>query len=155
MRIFLLALFISGCYEQQHRDWITLLSSQKWYEDIKGKEKRLVGKIYDKGITKWIVKGEIPAEKGIVKDEVLAYKKGEEYNRFLFETGAVIYDLYLEDFWAVEKMIKVLSLDNENEAKRLSSKKFEIIGKERVVVVIEGGKEIKRKEFVPRMIRER
>lgn len=153
MKILLFALLISGC-EWQNKDWVGL-SSQKWYDDINAKEKRLVGKIYDKGITRWIVKEDIKAEKGIVKDEALAYKKGEEYNRFLFETGSVIYDLYLEDLWVEKKIIEILALDNPKEAKRLSSKKFEIIGKERVIFVEEGGKEVKRREFVPRMIREK
>lgn len=154
MRIFILALLICGC-QAENGNWAPLLSSQKWYDDIDAKEKRLIGKIYDKGITKWIIKEDFKAEKGIVKDEVLAYKKGEEYNRFLFETSVTLYDLYLEDFWACKRMIEVLKLDDPKEAKRLYKKKFEIIGKERVVFVEEGGKEIKRREFVPRMIKEK
>jgi|GEM_PF-3630765 len=149
MRILLVSLLIFGC--ENGREWIPLLSSSKWYQDIPAKEKRLKGKIYDKGITRWIVKGDIRGEKGIVKDEELEYKKGEEYNRFLFEPGFTIYELYLGDFWVEEKLVEILNLKKEP----LSSKKFEIIGKERVFEVMEGGRKIKRREFIPGMIREK
>lgn len=156
MKTLLVILLFIGCScSKDNKEWTTILSSdEKWYKDIKEKEKTLCGKIYDKGTTKWIIKKDRP-ESGIIKDEMLAYKNGEAYNRFLFETGSIIYDLYLENFWVERKMIELLSLDNVNEAKRLSNKKFEIIGKKRIVIVKEGGKDIKRIEFVPRMIRER
>ncbi|MEW6680239.1 MAG: hypothetical protein AB1297_04335 [bacterium] len=152
MKIFLLGLFLVGCVEQK-KAWIPILSSQKWYQDIAGNEKRLTGKIYDKGITRWIIKGDIKAEKGVIQEKALEYKKGEEYNRFLFETGVVIYDLYLGDFWEEERLEKIIGLDKE--AKALSSKKFEIIGKERIFFVEEGGKKIKKRELIPGMIRQK
>ncbi len=152
MRIFLLALLMFGCGDNK-KAWIPLLSSQKWYQDIKADEKRLTGKIYDKGITRWIVKGDFKGEKGVIPDEALKYQKGEEYNRFLFEPGFTIYELYLGDFWVEEIMEKVLNVNNPEESKRLSDKKFEIIGKEMVFFVEEGGKKIKRRGFVPGMIR--
>ncbi|MEW6102550.1 MAG: hypothetical protein AB1630_01830 [bacterium] len=150
--ILVLAFLLFGCGKQE-RGWIPLLSSQKWYQDISNKEKRLTGRIYDKGKTRWIVKGHVKAEKGVIPEREFEYKKGEEYNRFLFETGVAIYDIYLGDFWLEERMEEIVGIDKETKA--LSSKKFEIIGKERVFFVEEGGKKIKKREFIPGMIRQK
>jgi len=154
MKFFLVILlfFIGGC-EKKETGWIPILSDQKWYQNIKTKEKRLSGKIFDKGLTKWIIKGDVKEEKGIMPDDIGIHKRGEEYNRFLFETSLTIYELYLGDFWGEEKLKKILGLDVPEEAKKLGRKKVEVVGKERAVSFKEGGKILKRRELLPGMIR--
>jgi hypothetical protein len=150
----LFIILLLGCKERMG-EWREFASRERWYQEELSKERRFSGRIYDKGVIKWIAKGADRKEwgigerfKGVIRKEIeaeLMYKRGEEYNRFIFETKRCSYDLYIADLWMEEELLEMLG-------GRLD-RKVEIIGKIRKVKFRAGDREIEREEILPGKIR--